>query len=256
MVVVMIVAALALLFYLFFILPTQWFKVERYHYPAGLGLKVLQISDLHVENIRISPRRIQKLIAREQPAYIFLTGDFTQRLSYLPKVRQYVKAICAAGIPVYAVFGNHDHRIKPSGVRELTKLLEREGVIVLTNESIDLGAFQLVGIDDWSSKKSKPGKAFLHVDSSKPIIVLAHDPNTVLHIKHAYDYLMSGHFHGMQFNVPFLFRFINKGKLAASGFYKGQHKWSNGTFYISKGISQTEPNARFLIRSEVTVHQL
>lgn len=169
MVVVMIVAALALLFYLFFILPTQWFKVERYHYPAGLGLKVLQISDLHVENIRISPRRIQKLIAREQPAYIFLTGDFTQRLSYLPKVRQYVKAICAAGIPVYAVFGNHDHRIKPSGVRELTKLLEREGVIVLTNESIDLGAFQLVGIDDWSSKKASREKLFSTLILQSPL---------------------------------------------------------------------------------------
>ncbi|EGL16740.1 hypothetical protein HMPREF9413_4773, partial [Paenibacillus sp. HGF7] len=39
--------------YLFLIVPTMWLKVERVRVPAGLGIKILQISDLHVEKLRV-----------------------------------------------------------------------------------------------------------------------------------------------------------------------------------------------------------
>ncbi|MNG32809.1 hypothetical protein D3C84_1189070 [compost metagenome] len=78
----------------------------------------------------------------------------------------------------------------------------------------------------------------------------------MLELPYAYHYLVAGHFHGMQFNVPFLFRYINKGRLAAAGIYKGLHRSKQGPYYISKGVGQAGPNARFLVRSEVTLHEL
>ncbi|MUT67077.1 metallophosphoesterase [Paenibacillus sp. NEAU-GSW1] len=242
--------------YALFIFPTQWLKVERIRHDAGLGIKMLQISDLHVEKIRISAALIKRLIETESPSYIFITGDITQNGSALPKARRYLEAVASCGIPVYAVLGNHDHRLKPHHKAELEQMLLDTGIRLLNNECFDAGPFQLVGIDDYGSKKSRPEQAFQHVDPAKPVIVLTHDPNLVLHLNYRYAYLMAGHFHGMQFHVPFLFRYIRKGKLAADGIIKGLHENRYGVFYISKGISQAGPNARFLIRSEVTVHQL
>lgn len=242
--------------YLLLIFPTQWLKVERVRYSCGIGVRVLQISDLHVERLRISPGRLTRLIKQEAPDYIFLTGDFTQKSRHLSKVQQYAQALVNPGIPVFAVLGNHDHRLELPALKQLIDILESSGITVLSNQSLLVDHFQIVGIDDLGSKKSKVSRAFKGIDPSKAIIVLTHDPNLVLSIKHKYTYLMAGHFHGMQFNVPWLFPFIDKGKLAADGIYKGMHSGTYGQFYISKGIGQAGINARFLIRSEVTLHEL
>jgi uncharacterized protein len=76
------------IFYLSFILPTQWLKIERIKYPLELNLKILQISDLHVERLRISPSRIAAIINDEKPDYIFITGDFTVSVKQPPPCHQ------------------------------------------------------------------------------------------------------------------------------------------------------------------------
>lgn len=251
-----IILFIAAVIYFFLIFPTQWLKVERVRYSCGIGIRVLQISDLHVEKLRISPERLTRLIKKEAPDYIFLTGDFTRKYRHLSKVQRYAHAIVKPGIPVFAVLGNHDHSLDFTALNQLIRILESAGIQVLSNRSILVDNLQIVGIDDFGSKKSKVDKAFATIDPSKPILVITHDPNLVLSINRKYTYLMAGHFHGMQFNVPFLFQFIDKGKLAKGGIYKGMHSGTHGKFYISKGIGQAGINARFLIRSEVTLHEL
>ncbi|MFC0213687.1 metallophosphoesterase [Paenibacillus chartarius] len=251
-----IILVIAAFVYFLLILPTQWLKVERVRYACGLGTRVLQISDLHVEKLRISAERLTRLIQEEAPDYIVLTGDFTQKSRYLSKVQQYAQAIAKPGIPVYAVLGNHDHRLHLSALKQLIRILENAGINVLINQSIALDTFQIVGVDDFGSKKSEVEAAFENAAPNKPILVLTHDPNLIPCIQHKYTYLMAGHFHGKQFNVPLLFRLLNKGRLAAAGIYKGMHSGTYGRFYISKGIGQAGINARFLVRSEVTLHEL
>lgn len=255
---IILIAASAIIAYLLLILPTQWLKIEHIREPsAGLGIRVLQLSDIHAERTRISPAKLRRLIETLKPDYVFVTGDFTERARHLPKVKRYAEAIGSAGVPVYAVLGNHDHRLKPAQLDSLVHLLERNHIRVLRNESVLAeGRMRFVGIDDYGSKKSRFDEAFAEVEPNMPVVVLTHDPNAVLHLRHPYRYLMAGHFHGMQFNIPPLFRFINKGKLASSGIYKGLHRMECGTFYISKGIGQAGPNARLFVRSEVTLHEL
>jgi predicted MPP superfamily phosphohydrolase len=250
--VVVLVAAL----YIFFIFPTQWLKVERNRYPLGLGIRVLQISDVHVERLRVSPKRIRRLIEAEKPDYVFLTGDYTMKSRHLPKVRRFMQEISLSGVPAYAVLGNHDHRLKPAALQELIQILEKVGIQVLNNRSVDAGRFQIVGVDDSGSKKSNIDKAFNGTDSGKTTLVLTHNPNLVLSLKRKYALLMAGHFHGMQVNIPFLFRLMRRGKLVEAGIYKGLHHGEYGAFYISKGIGQAGVNARFFVRSEVTIHEL
>jgi hypothetical protein len=248
--------AAAMLLYLLLIVPTQWLKLRQIHHPCGLGIRVLQISDLHMERLRIGRGRLQRLILKEKPDYIALTGDFTMRPRCVPKAGRYAEAICSAGIPVFAVLGNHDHRLPKADLNRLVQTLEHAGVKVLINESFETNGIQWVGIDDYTSKKSNVRRAFRRANPRQPCLVLTHTPELVLHLNRKYTYLMAGHLHGKQFNLPYLFRIINKGKLAASGIYKGLHHGHDGPFYISAGIGQAGLNVRLLIRSEVTLHHL
>jgi len=246
---------LAILSYFAFIFPTQWVYVSRVVFPLGLGVRVVQLSDVHVEKLRVSPERLRRLVERERPDYIFLTGDYTQRLRHVPEVDVYLQEILKIGVPVYAVFGNHDYRLKRD-VSALFDVFRERGIPVLRNEAIALTGFTLVGIDDWDTGLARPDAAFRDVDPNRKTVVIAHDPNVTLRIRRDFDYLMCGHFHGGQFRLPFVFYLKNKGPLARKGIVHGLHRSRTGPFYISKGIGQANLNARFLIRSELTVHEL
>ncbi|GCL70761.1 hypothetical protein PN4B1_06630 [Paenibacillus naphthalenovorans] len=45
--------------YLLFIFPTQWLKVEKVRHSLGLNIKILQISDMHIERLRIRPEQLR-----------------------------------------------------------------------------------------------------------------------------------------------------------------------------------------------------
>ncbi|MFD0961421.1 metallophosphoesterase [Paenibacillus chungangensis] len=250
------VILLAAAIYLLLILPTQWVKVESVRANIGVGLRILQISDLHVDMLRVSPSALKRIIHDAKPDYILLTGDYTYREAYLPRLEQYVRMIASCGIPAYAVLGNHDYEFPR--VKRIIGLFRANGIPVLRNESIQLPRFQLVGIDNSSTGHSRPTRAFKHVvrKNGKPVIVMTHDPNVILTMSEQFHYMMAGHFHGKQLNIPFFFKLKSKGPLPDRGIYKGVHQHALGKFYISKGIGQAGVNARFLVRSEVTIHDL
>jgi uncharacterized protein len=237
------------------VFPTQWLKIERVKLPLGLNKRIVQISDIHAEMLRVSPERLERIVRQEMPDSIVLTGDFTRKVRYLPRVEPYLKSLASIGVPVYAVPGNHDYKMKSAVVR-LFEMLQRHGIRLLLNESVQADGYRLVGIDNFGTGHSKIGLAFKNTSAGDKIIVITHDPNVVPHINRPYDYLMSGHLHGKQFNLPFFFALKRKGELPSKGIYKGIHRSPQGMFYISKGISQAGINARLFVRSEITVHEL
>ncbi len=248
-------AGIAIGFYMLFIVPTQWLKINRAKRSLGIGIKVLQISDLHVDMLRISASKLKESIELHKPQYIFITGDFTSRPQALPKLDYYLHIISSCKIPVYAVLGNHDYRLPD--LAALLQLFDKHQICLLRNEHVVLEHFVLVGIDDDCSRHSDWKQAFHNSDSAnKRILIITHDPNIFLSIQQPYDYAMAGHLHGKQFNLPFLFRLKPKGELAKRGIYRGMHKGEYGVFYISSGIGQAGINARFGVRSEITVHYL
>ncbi|MDR0138834.1 metallophosphoesterase [Metabacillus idriensis] len=243
------------LFYGFFVIPTKWLKVERVEVPLGINKKILQLSDLHVERNRIRLEQIRELLVREKPDYIFITGDFTAREKYIPRIKPFSDLFQGYGKVVYAVFGNHDYRTEALP-HQLRSWLGENGVKVLINESIELYDFTLIGLDFYKEEDGDVEKAFKGVKNQKPKVVLSHDPNDFLRVEKPFDLMLSGHLHGKQFNVPFFFKIISKGKLARKGIYKGLHKFEGTHLYISKGMGQAHWNLRFGVRSEVTVLSL
>lgn len=258
------------LVYLTMIVPTLWLDVVHVNARLGVGKRALQITDVHVEMLRVQPNRLRDIARQEQVDYIFFTGDFLTKDNRLSKVNQVLHALATVGVPMFAVLGNHDYHMR--NVKALLDLLQHYNVTLLLNRAIQVDGFWLVGIDDLTTKHSNPTQAFKGVPAAATesalgsggldgckgprVIVLAHDPNVVLDIRQRFSYLMSGHLHGKQFAIPGLFYIKRMGALPKSGIYKGLHRLPMGLIYISKGLSQVGVNLRFLVRCEVTIHDL
>jgi uncharacterized protein len=226
-------------------------------------LRVLQLSDLHMERISISSDRLKELILPTLPDLIVLTGDYLDRYHNISKLLTYLQKIqeVKPRYGVYCVFGNHDHYLGER-IDELQKAIESTGCKVLRNESITVDIdgvpLNLIGIDDYCLGKSDIPRSFENVPNKGINLVLAHDPNTVLDLEehHDVDYMLSGHLHGGQFNIPFAFKLFPMGELPKYKIIKGLHRVNGRTIYISEGLGQSGLNVRLNSRPEITVHRL
>ncbi|WP_160847632.1 metallophosphoesterase [Pontibacillus yanchengensis] len=256
LIIIISVLAVAIVWDVLFLLPTRWLKVERVKWDSKAKKKVIQISDLHIKHLRVPITTLKQLIEDEQPDYVFLTGDFIDKNEKeFPKLERFLTMIQQTGVETYAVLGNHDRYIEE--VHKLEEILGKYQVHLLKNEYVEKEDLFIVGIDDFCQGHHDIKRSFQFSNPLiKDILVLTHDPDIVDDLKESYTMLVSGHLHGKQVNVPYLFKVADMGRLAKRGIYKGQHVHSNGTFYISKGIGQSRWNIRFMVRSEVTIHEL
>jgi uncharacterized protein len=225
-------------------------------------LKVLHLSDLHMENLSISAEQLYARLKGEEIDLIALTGDYLDKARSIPKFLTYIDVLnklpCKYGI--YVVFGNHDYVLKESDLLRMKKALEEKGCHVLLNchEQIEVDGqkVNIIGIDDYHSKHSDIAKAYENLPEGINL-VLTHDPNLVLKMKeYHFDYLLSGHFHGGQIHYPKAYHLAKMGKLPRMKIIKGLHYENQKAFYISEGLGQTGFNLRLRSRPEITLHTL
>ncbi|MBG9791599.1 metallophosphoesterase [Paenibacillus dendritiformis] len=229
---------------------------------SGQAIHVLHLSDLHLENISISPHQLFDKLADEQIDLIALTGDFLDRTRSIPKLVPYLKVLnrLQPKYGMYAVFGNHDYVLKGKDFASLQQTLERNGCKTLRNENvmIDINGTRLniIGIDDSSTERSDLAASFQGIEHGYRL-VLTHDPNIVLNMRrYRFDYLLSGHFHGGQIHWPKPYHLAAMGKLVGMNMIKGLHVYDGKPFYISEGLGQTGVNIRVGSRPEITIHRL
>ncbi|RHW42068.1 metallophosphoesterase [Neobacillus notoginsengisoli] len=225
-------------------------------------LNILQLSDLHLENISISPDELYEKLKGEKIDLIALTGDFLDRKRTIPKLPPYLKALrkLNAEYGMYAVLGNHDYVLRGENLQKLIHTLEQHGVTILRNENRKINIkgipVNIIGIDDFSTRRSDLGSSYASVNQGVKL-VLTHDPNLVLHMKEFYfDYLLSGHFHGGQICYPKAYHLVKMGKLVRMNMIKGLHTHDGKPFYINEGLGQTGVNIRVGSRPEITLHKL
>lgn len=235
--------------------------------PSKQGIQhltMIQLSDLHMERQSISPKRLQRILASVHPDLIVMTGDYLDRYHNINKFLEYLTFIKDINSKhgVYLVFGNHDHYLGER-IDELQAAIESVGCRVLRNENTTLsvqdGSLNIIGIDDYCLGKSDIPRSYKNLPADGVNLVLAHDPNTVLAMdgNHPADYILSGHFHGGQFNlIPYLHRVMGFGELPKHDILKGMHEVNGKTLYISEGMGQSGLNVRLRSRPEITVHRL
>jgi predicted MPP superfamily phosphohydrolase len=226
-------------------------------------LRIVQLSDLHMERLSIKPKRLASLIAEANPDLIVMTGDYLDKYENMDKFMHYLDEILAIGAPhgVWMVWGNHDHYLGDR-IEELEEKVRAKGVRMLVNESdsIQIGdtRVNIIGIDDFCLGKSDIHRAFRDVQDGIFNLVLSHDPNIALHFEehHKVDLLLSGHLHGGQFKIPGAFKLFPMGELPKANVISGLHEVNGKAVYISDGLGQAGLNVRLGTRPELTVHTL
>lgn len=229
------------------------------------GLKVIQISDLHISRLKVSISRVKKILAREKPDMIVLTGDYIDKPCDIPGFLHFLREIKDIA-PIHLCLGNHDYNafiMNEEGLNNFVHSIENEGATVWNNDcnTVKKGEqiYNIIGFSDlksgWCDIKKPfrqcPKNAFLN-------IAFSHNPDIALLLpKGAVDFLLCGHYHGGQIWTPFSFEFkiLRNDKLCKMGIRRGLHKVNGINIYINKGLGNVLVPFRFLSRPEITVLQ-
>jgi len=224
--------------------------------PTSLeGLRILHISDLHLDEREDLVESISKLLEEQEYDICFFTGD------YFSKVRNHKeedyqnfnsiisKIKCKLGI--YGVLGNHDSV-------ETFENLSKFKIKFLNNEclKITINSYPLnvIGLDDVHYFYSDQVKATLDENKSDDFtILLVHSPEIYdLAQKNKVNLYLCGHTHGGQVRLTQkfpVFRRIKRGRKYFSGLwiFKNMHG------HTSDGAGTSTLDIRFNCDPEISI---
>ena len=254
----------------------RWIDIQRHAMPlknldpAFVGMKIVQISDLHYSPVVWRRYLVQfvRWVNELKPDLVVVTGDLiTGGYRFAERVGTILHHIRATH-GVICTFGNHDYSIHGKNRSEegkrrgdhLERSLEKHGMIVLRNEThaINLhGAgrpLMIVGLDDEWSGHIDPTTAWQGVDPSLPIICLNHNPvNARQLLKWPWQWMLSGHTHGRQVATSRLGKHFYGHRYRQ--FTKGYYTVEGRHLYVNRGLSYGQ-RVHEWCRPEVTVFRL
>ncbi|NBD13790.1 MULTISPECIES: metallophosphoesterase [Corallococcus] len=222
--------------------------------PKALdGFTLVHLSDIHVGPI-IQRRFMDELVSRcnaLKPDLVAITGDLVD--GTVSDLRHSVAALqnLQARAGTHFITGNHEYYWNASAWSDaLTGL----GISVLRNRRVSIGdaggAFDLVGVDDWSMRHGPQGynldAALAGRAPDRAAVLLAHQPsNWDVAAKAGMGLQLSGHTHGGQF-FPFTLAVSAIWKHAAGLFQEGDRH-----LYVSRGTGFWGPPLRVAAPSEI-----
>jgi len=218
------------------------------------GYTIIQLTDIHIGRI-LQRDFVTDLVARTnamQPNMVVITGDLFDMEA--EAIKDDLEPLRELNAPTYFVTGNHEYF---HGVEANLELIRSLGIRALTNQHIVLGneqgEFNLVGINDLVGERigimpHDAEAAYAGLDSSRPTIVLSHQPKSISLVEgRRCDLMLSGHTHGGQI-FPFgLLVKVDQPYLA--GLY--QHTPEQQIF-VSRGTGYWGPPLRVLAPSEIS----
>lgn len=245
-------------------LQVQRFTFTSPRLPAGFdGCVIVQLSDLHGALFGEDNRDLLKVVAKNRPDYIFLTGDLLDQYRATPHSYAASLGGALADIaPTYFVTGNHEWALPD--VPGLKRALEEAGVQVLTNEYTVLARdgdnAVLAGIDDpngYADQKT-PEEVAEEVRAAfdAPFwILLAHRNN---YFEDAYcrlgaDLVISGHGHGGLVRLPFTDGLVSVERTFFPSYTAGFYQAGGADLFVSRGLGNSGRTFRLFNRPQVAV---
>ncbi len=254
---------------------------------AWEGKKIGQLSDLQIGMWLGNPgtaRKSVRTLVETEPAAVLISGDFVYHAEPAPEAEieeavSIVKPLIDAGIPTYAVLGNHDYGMSGKKEKVGTELasateaaLTAAGVIVLDNESVVMelptgqgssreDALYLIAVDSLWADQDNVAAAIESIPADAPRIALMHNPDTYERFPaNTAPFAVAGHTHGGQLRIPGLpqwswLRFTQKDKVYADGWAKGFGEPGNN-LYVNPGIGMSIVPIRIFCPPEVTIFTL
>jgi len=236
---------------------------------SSKGLKIAHLSDIHINKLYISSKRIINSLKQINPDIVIMSGDYIETQKNIPEFLEFLKAIISI-YPVYLSLGNHDHKAlyhDKNQIATFIAAIQATGAIVLHNSSTKVEknsvCYNLIGIDDLKHGKPDLKKAFKDITPSLGgnciNIAFSHNPDMLLDLpQDKVDYFLCGHFHGGQIWMPFHleFKLMRKEKLCKMGYLRGLHKLNGINMYINRGLGNVIFPFRLFSKPEIAVIQL
>jgi|AKZA01.1.fsa_nt_gi Predicted phosphohydrolases len=207
------------------------------------GLKILQISDLHMGN-SISVEKLERYCQRmsgENPDIVFLTGDIfdenTTRAQM--EVASQILGSIDNRLGIYYIYGNHEYMSSEFSIDDIRMNLEKHNITVLKDESITIDDIIIVGrnvskyIGEVEQVRKTSQQLLKDVESDKYTIILDHIPlDMELNAELGADLQLSGHTHGGQI---FPLGFVESN--VTGGLVYGKRMFENFHAITSSGIA-------------------
>ena len=223
-------------------------------------------------------RSVDNLI-EAKPAAVLIAGDFVYHATPNPepqieKAVSLVAPLVDAGIPTYAVLGNHDYRLSGKSespnvdlANSVETALDSAGIVILENESVQMQLpgsnepLYLVGVNSLWANRDDVDEALRDVPDGSPRIAMMHNPDSFEQFPaNTAPLAVAGHTHGGQVRVPFSpqwswLRFTQGDKVYADGWARDYGKPGNN-LYVNVGIGMSIAPIRLFCPPELTIFTL
>jgi predicted MPP superfamily phosphohydrolase len=222
--------------------------------PEFDGLRILQLSDLHVDFLPQTLDAALELVSGEPIDLCVLTGDYRKRVSgpfehILPDFERLMTQLEPRG-GIYAILGNHD-------CADMVPAFEGIGIEVLVNEtrSIEKAGAQihLTGTDDVHYYYTEAARAALEMAPEGFKIALVHSAELAdVASESGFHLYLAGHSHGGQICLPGgkpIITHMSSHRRYASGL------WRHGAMvgYTTTGVGVSGLPVRFNTRGEAVL---
>ncbi|HLP54406.1 MAG TPA: metallophosphoesterase [Fluviicola sp.] len=257
---------------------THTIQLDFEHLPEDLnGLRIVQISDIHVGSFFNQTHRVQKAIDQInelKPDYVLFTGDLVNNITAEMHGWESTFRQIEATKGKFSILGNHDYGDyvpweaelhKQENLKAIIEMHRSIGFTPLLNEQVKIseegnGAY-FVGVENWGKapfrQSGNLGKAMDAIPEEAFTLLMSHDPSHFDEqvIGTGVDLTLSGHTHGMQFGIerfgikfsPVQFRYKK---------WAGLYQVGKQYLYVNRGFGYIGFPGRVGIYPEITLIEL
>lgn len=219
--------------------------------PSADGFRIAVVSDIHAGPIlgRAHTQRVVETINRTRPDLVAIVGDLVDgNVDQLGGAIEPLSGLRSRHGSFF-VTGNHEYF---SGADQWVDFVRGLGIRPLENQRVELGGFDLAGVNDLSGEDSDQGPDFATAlgdrDRSRAVVLLAHQPRQVYEAaRYQVDLQLSGHTHGGQmWPVNFLAGLQNPT-------VAGLDTIDGTRLYVTRGVGAWGPPVRVGAPPDITV---
>jgi predicted MPP superfamily phosphohydrolase len=244
--------------------------------PAAFeGLRIVQLSDLHLGSVYGKQERVRKaieIVNSLDPDLVMFTGDMVNNYSEEAHGWENLFAELRARYGRFSILGNHDYgeywtwksdAERRNNLMMLFKVHEDMGFELLRNAwdtvRINGSTLGIIGVENWGQPPFKQygdlDKAMDGLPETGFNILLSHDPShwdaKVLN-KTTIPLTLSGHTHAMQFGVR-----LGKFRWSPSKYiysrWNGLYRENGQALYVNRGLGFLGFPGRIGLRPEITL---
>ena len=194
-----ITASAAIIFYAGY--NARNLKLSYLTIPSKINLRIAQITDVHIGSVGLPYlKQIVKTTNSLKPDVVLIVGDLFDTAK--APAAAAVKILDEINAPVYFTSGNHEMYV---GYKKVAGLFHGSKIKWLRNETVDMGNWRLIGIDNSYSARLLGKVMEKLTPSTMPTVLMNHQPiGFDIASTAGVDLMLSGHTHYGQI-MPFTF---------------------------------------------------